>query len=233
MKSVPLTAYARNANGRNAVKRLRREGRIPVVIYGRKSPPESLELKEREMDKVITHSASENVLVDLEISSGETRPRRLALVQEVQHDPLTGNVLHVDFHEVAPDEKVTITVPVETLGTPAGVKAGGVLEHVLFKLKVRALPADLPLVLEVDVSAMELGQVLHLREIPIPPGVEILGDRNVPVIAVAQPRAEVEEAPAAAEGAAATPAPTAEVEMIKEKKGEEAAATEPKKAEKK
>src|SRR5690606_27740821 len=126
--------------------------------------------------------------------------------------------LHVDFHEVAPDEKVTITVPLETVGTPIGVKSGGVLEHVLFRVRVRALPADLPLVIEVDVSSLELGKVLHLGEVPLPPGVEVLGDKNVPVLAVAQPKTEVD----AATGEAGA-APTSDVEMIKEKKGEEGA----------
>lgn len=218
MKSVPLTAYARSVTGRNAVKKLRTSGRVPTVIYGRKCEAKTLELNQRDLEKLIAHSASENILVDLEIS-GDSAPKRLALVQDVQHDPLTGKVLHIDFHEVSADEKVTVTVPVETVGIPVGVKDGGVLEHVLFKLKVRALPADLPLVLEVDVTQMALGKVLHLGEIPAPAGVEILGDKGVPVLAVQAPKSEAEEA--AAEAATASPT---EVEMIKEKKGDEAAA---------
>jgi len=226
MKSVPLTAYARSVAGRNAVTKLRGAGRIPTVIYGRKAAAQTLELNQRELDKLIAHSASENILVDLSIE-GDARPTRLALVQEVQHDPISGKVLHIDFHEVAPDEKVTVMVPVEAVGTPIGVKDGGVLEHVLHKLKVRALPADLPLVLEVDVSGLALDRVLHLGEIPVPAGVEILGDKNVPVLSVAAPKAEVEETPA--EGAATA---SAEVEMIKEKKGDEAAAPDAKEAKK-
>ncbi len=216
MKSVPLTAYARSVAGRNAVKKLRGAGRIPTVIYGGKSPSQTLELNQREIDKLIAHSASENILVDLAVE-GDARPARLALVQEVQHDPITREVLHIDFHEVSPTEKVTVMVPVETLGVAVGVKDGGVLEHVLYKIKVRALPADLPLVLEVDVSGMTLNQVLHLGEIPVPEGVEVLGDKKVPVLSIAPPRTEV-EATTATDGAAA-PA-TTDVEMIKEKKDE-------------
>jgi large subunit ribosomal protein L25 len=131
-------------------------------------------------------------------------------------------VLHVDFHEVAEDEKVTVMVPVETVGEAAGVKTGGgVLEHVLFKIKARALPKDLPEVITVDVSHLNIGQAIHLGEIKAPPGVEILGEKQIPVIAVAAPRTEEEEAAEAAEAAA-----PGEVEMIKEKKeeGEEGAA---------
>jgi large subunit ribosomal protein L25 len=219
MKSVPLTAYTRSVAGRNAVNKLRAAGRVPTVIYGGKTASQTLELNQRELDKLIAHSASENILVDLAIE-GDARPVRLALVQEVQHDPISGSVLHIDFHEVSPTEKVTVMVPVETVGTPVGVKDGGVLEHVLHKLKVRALPADLPEVLAVDVSAMALNKVLHLGEIPAPSGVEILGDKNVPVLSVAAPRAEVEATPAEGEAAAGA----ADVEMIKEKKGDDAAA---------
>jgi len=218
MKSVPLTAYTRSVTGRNAANKLRGAGRIPTVIYGRKRAAQTLELNHRELDKLISHSASENILVDLSIE-GDTGPKRLALVQDVQHNPLTGKVLHIDFHEVAPDEKVTVFVPVQAVGMPAGVKDGGVLEMVLHKVRVRALPADLPLVLEVDVTGIALGKSLHLGEIPPPANVEILGDKKVPVIAVAAPRSEAEEA---ATDAAATPA--GEVEMIKEKKDDEGGA---------
>jgi large subunit ribosomal protein L25 len=154
----------------------------------------------------------------------DARPKRLALVQEVQHHPLTGNVLHVDLHEVAEDEKVTIMVPVETAGEAEGVKTdGGVLEHVLFKIKVRALPKDLPELITVDVSHLKIGQAIHLGDIKPPEHSEIIGDKHISVIAVAAPRTEEEEA---AELAAAAEAVPGEVEMLKEKKeeGEEGAA---------
>ena len=208
--------------GRRAgAKKLRSEGRIPAVIYGRQVKPQNLEVSSKEMGNLIEHSVSENLLVDLAVEKDD-RPKRLALVQEVQHHPLTGSILHVDFHEVAENEQVTIMVPVETIGEAVGVKTdGGVLEHVLFKIKARALPKDLPEVLTVDVSHLKIGMAVHLGEIQAPPGVEILGDKQVPVIAVAAPRTEEEEA-AAAEAAVAP----GEVEMIKEKKeeGEEAPA---------
>src|SRR5204863_7844628 len=117
---------------------------IPAVIYGRQAKPQNLELSAKEMENLIHHSVSENLLVDLAVKD-DARPKRLALVQEVQHHPLSGNVLHVDFHEVAENEKVTIMIPVVTVGEAIGVKtSGGVLEHVLFKIKARALPKDLP-----------------------------------------------------------------------------------------
>jgi large subunit ribosomal protein L25 len=221
MKSVPLNAAPRALGRRAGAKKLRSNGQIPAVIYGRQAKPQSLEVEAKEMENLIHHSVSENLLVDLAVKD-DGRPKRLALVQEVQHHALSGKILHVDFHEVAEDEKVSIKVPVETTGEAVGVKTGGgVLEHVLFKISVRALPKDLPEVITVDVSNLNIGQAIHLGEIQAPPGVEFLGDKNIPVIAVAAPRTEEEEAAEAA--AAAAPG---EVEMIKEKKeeGEEGAA---------
>ena len=214
MKAVSLNAFPRALARGRQVKQLRATGRVPAVIYGGKTQPRNLELVRKELEDLIHHSASENILVDLAVDQA----KHLALLQEVQHHPLHGNVLHVDFHEVAPDEKVTIMVPVETTGEAAGVKTGGgVLEHVLFKIKVRALPKDLPEQLIVDVTALELGKSIHLGDIKPPEGVEILGDKKVSVISVAMPKTEEEEAAEAAEGAAAA---AGDVEMLKEKKEE-------------
>lgn len=220
MKSVALNAAPRSALRRGPVKKLRSNGKVPAVIYGRTTQPQSLEVGAKELSDLLSHSVSENILVDLTIN-GDARPRRLALVQEVQHHPLSRAILHVDFHEVTEDERVTITVPLETTGEPLGVKVGGgTLEHVLFKLKVRALPKDLPEAIVVDVSHLDLGKSIHIGEIQPPPGVEILGEKKVVVLAVAGPKTEEE---AAAEEAVTAPGGPTEPEVIKEKKPEAAA----------
>ena len=211
-----MSAQPRAAVKHSAVKKLRATGQIPAVIYGRLAPPQNLQLNTREFGDAIAHHASENILVDLAVP-GDQRPQRLALVQEIQHHPLHGHILHVDFHEVAPDEKVTINVPVESSGEAVGVKTGGgVLEHVMFRLKVRALPKDLPEVILVDVTSLEIGKAIHLGDIKPPDGCEILGHKELTVLAVAAPVTEAQEAAATA---AATDAP-AQPEMIKEKKEE-------------
>ena len=222
MKSVALKAFPRTLARRAGVKKLRASGRVPAIIYGRRTSPQNLEIGLNEIEDLIHHSVSETILVDLAVEGGGAQGQRLALVQEVQHHPLSGKVLHVDFHEVAENERVTVTVPVETVGEAAGVKTGGgVLEHVLFKIKVRASPRDLPELINVDVSQLEIGQSIHLNEIPLPPGVEVIGDKNIPVISVAAPITEAQEA--AALEAATTP--LAEPEVIKEKKEEGEAET--------
>ncbi|HEX4350249.1 MAG TPA: 50S ribosomal protein L25 [Verrucomicrobiae bacterium] len=212
MKSVALKAYPRSQVQRAEVTKLRRAGRVPATIYGRQAKPQNLEVGFDEITDLLHHSASENLLVDLAVEN-DARSKRLALVQQVQHHPLSGKVLHVDLHEVAEDEKVTVQVPVETVGEAAGVKTGGgTLEHVMHKLKVRCLPKDLPEQINIDVTALEIGKAVHIGEVVAPAGVEILGDKSRAVVAVAAPRAE-EEVAAAAPGAA-------DVEMTKEKKEE-------------
>lgn len=215
MKSVALKAYPRTLSGRGGSKKIRSAGRVPAVIYGRGTKPENLEVAGKDLETAIHGAASEVVLVDLNVD----KSKRLALIQSIQHEPLSGRMLHIDFHEVKEDEKVTINVPLETEGEAAGVKTGGgVLEHVLFKVKVRAFPKDLPDVLRVDVSALEIGKSIHLGELKAPEGVEILGNKGAPVVAVAAPITEAAEAAAAEAGGAPT-----QPEMIKEKKEEGAA----------
>jgi large subunit ribosomal protein L25 len=216
MKSVPLKAFPRSLTRRSGSAKLRASGRVPAVIYGGQTKPQALEIQTRDLENLVNHSVSENLLVDLSVSEDQ-RPKRLVLLQEIQHHPLSGAFLHVDFHEVAEDEKVTITVPVETVGEPAGVKTGGgILEHVLFKIKVRALPKDLPEFIQIDVNHLELGQSIHLGEIKPPEGTEILGDKHITVVSVAAPRTEAQEE------ATLAGAPAGELEVIKEKKDETA-----------
>ncbi len=222
MKTVPLNAYPRSLARRGGAKKLRASGRVPAVIYGRQTEPKNLEIDRIELRNLIHGSVSENLLLDLSVVQ-DAKPKRLVLVQEIQHHPLSGDVLHVDLHEVSESEKVTVMVPVETVGEAVGVKTeGGVLEHVLFKIKVRALPKDLPELIEVDVSHLAIGQSVHLGEIKPPAGVEVLGDKAISVISVAAPITEAQEAAEAEAAAAAVPG---DVEMLKEKKEEGAPAT--------
>jgi len=224
MKALALSASPRSSTRRKGARSIRNAGKIPANIYGKTAPAQNLEVDARAFGDLVHTAHSEIILVDLTVT-GDTRPSRLALVQDVQHHPLDGHVLHVDFHEVRPDERVTIRVPVETKGDCKGVKAGGTLEHVLLKVRVRALPKDLPDQLLVDVTDLDVGKAIHLGEIVAPEGVELLGNKEVTVLACA--------APVAAEAETTTPAAGADgkqPEMIKEKKADEAAKPDDKKA---
>jgi large subunit ribosomal protein L25 len=216
MKSVALNAHPRTQARRKGANAVRTAGRIPAVIYGKHNPPQNLEVDIEEFDLVVHQAHTEIILVDLTIK-GETGNQRLALVQDVQHHPLSGAMLHIDFHEIKPDETITVEVPVEAHGVPEGVKTGGgTLEHVRFHLKVRCLPKDLPEQITVDVAHLKVNQTLHIGEITAPEGVELMGDKKIPVFAVAAPLVE-EAAATPAEGDAKQP------EMIKEKKDAAAA----------
>ncbi len=205
-KQVKLTAQRRTAVGRSAVRKLKATGAVPAVIYGGKNEPEPLQVSRREINAMLSHASGENFLVEIEIA-GETN--RLAMVQEVQHTPLGGDVLHVDFHAVSMDEMIEADVPLEALGTANGVKNfGGLLEQNLRTLSIECLPRDLPDLIQVDVSALNIGDSIHVREIPLPAGVTTRVPAELTAFSVLEPT--VEEAPAAT-------APTAP-EVITEKK---------------
>jgi len=213
-KQAKLTATRRTALGRSAVRKIKNEGAVPAVIYGGTNQPEPLQVLRRDINALLSHAAGENILVELEISGEGTN--RLALVQEVQHAPIGGAVLHIDFHAVSMDEMIDADVPLEATGIANGVKNfGGLLEQSLRSLGIQCLPRDLPDVIRVDVSALNIGDAIHVREIPLPEGVSTRVSPDLTAFSVMPPT--VEEAPAAAAVAAAP-------EVIKEKKEEPEAA---------
>ena len=213
-KQVKLAAERRTGIGRSAVRKLKSAGNVPAVIYGAKDAPEALQISRRAIDAILSHASGDNILVELEVAGGGNR---LALVQEVQHSPVGGDVLHVDFHAVSMDEMIEADVPLETTGIANGVKNfGGLLEQNLRSLSIECLPRDLPDVITVDVSGLNIGDAIHVREIALPPGVTTRVPADLTAISVLAPT--VEEEPVAVAEVAAAP------EVIKEKK-EEADAT--------
>lgn len=185
-KAQSLTAHSRKRSGSGALNSLRREGLIPAVVYGKSQPSLNVRLNGKQVETVLHHSVSEQILVNLTIEdTGETR---LALIQDVQHNPLTGAIIHLDFHAISENERIHANVPLELVGDAAGVKAGGLLEHLVHKLEVQCLPKDLPEIIRVDVSGIEVGKALHLREIPLPEGVRASADGELIVALVSEPR---------------------------------------------
>ncbi len=213
-KQVKLAAQNRPHVGRSAVKKIKMQGLVPAVVYGAKQEPQHLQLLAKDVKNVLSHATGENLLVELEIA-GEGKPvNRLALIQEVQHHPLRGDVLHVDFHAVSADEKIRAHIPVETVGEPVGVKTGGgLLEVPMHSLEIECLPKDLPDTIVVDVSGLGLSESLHIRDLKLPSGVVARADGELTVVRVAAPTVQAE--PVAGATAAAEP------EVLKEKKAEE------------
>jgi large subunit ribosomal protein L25 len=215
-KQVKLSARPRSESGRNAVKQVRARGGVPAVIYGSKDKPANLEVSRRDIEALLSHAVGENILVDLQIEEGGKTTSRLSLIQEVQHHPLRREVLHVDFHAVSMTEKISADIVIESVGEPDGVKNfGGLLEQSMRSVTIRCLPQNLPEIIRVDVSALKIGDSIHVRDLPLPAGVEADEDADLTVFIVAEPA--VAEEPVVA---AAPESP----EVIKEKKPDAAAA---------
>src|SRR5881398_1046876 len=211
-KQVKLKAEPRTATGRSAARRLKARGIVPAVVYGGKEKSQPLQVSARDINAMLSHASGENILVELEIT-GQKAPRT-ALLQEVQHSPLGGDVLHVDFHAISMDEKITADVPLEALGIANGVKNfGGLLDQNLRALPIECLPRDLPDKVTVDVSALNIGDSIHVRDIKLPSGVTAKVQPDLTAFSVLAPAVEEEPVAAVAEAAVGP-------EVIKEKKEE-------------
>jgi len=211
-KQLKLSARPRTESGRNAVKAVRARGAVPAVIYGAKAAPANVEVDRRDIEALLSHAVGENILVELEIKDGPKTESRLSLIQEVQHHPVRRDILHVDFHAVSMDEEIEAEIPIEPVGEPVGVKTyGGLLQQSMRSFAIRCLPKDLPEIIHANVSALNIGEALHVRDIQLPSGVTAAADPDLTVFLVSEPTvataAESSETPAAPE-------------VIKEKKAE-------------
>ena len=211
-KQVKLKVERRDDTGRSAARKLKARGVVPAIIYGAKQKPQPLQVSVRDINAMLSHASGENILVELEIA-GE-KSNHMALVQEVQHSPVGGDVLHVDFHAISMDQKIHADIPLEALGVPTGVKNfGGLLEQNLRTLSIECLPRDLPDRVTVDVSALNIGDAIHVRDIQLPSGVTAKVQLDLTAFSVLEPAVEEEPVAAAAEAAAGP-------EVITEKKPE-------------
>jgi len=226
MEQVKLEAKVRSELGKEVVKRERVKGTIPAIVYrkGEKSTP--LFLDRKAMESALHTSAGENALINLKIGGDDKAKPKTCIIKEIQHDPLSGKILHVDFNEISLTEEIKIDVPLASKGESVGVKQdGGVLEHLLWEIQVECLPTDIPKKLEVDVTNLKIGDALFVKDIIAPKGVKILNDPEVRIFAVEKPiEIKPEEAAIAEETAPAEP------EVLKQKKPEEIAAEEAAKA---
>src|SRR5213082_1159086 len=218
-KQVKLKVEPRTETGRSAARRLKTRGIVPAVVYGGKQKSQSLQVSARDINAMLSHASGENILVELEIAG--QKASRTALLQEVQHAPVGGDVLHVDFHAVSMDEKIQADVPLEALGVSTGVKNfGGLLEQNLRVLPIECLPRDLPDKITVDVSALNIGDSIHVRDIKLPSGVIAKVQAELTAFSVMAPVVEEEPVTAEAEAAAAA---GPEVITAKKEEGEAAA----------
>ncbi len=190
MEHSKLKVEVRNETGKGVARSLRREGRVPAVIYGG-GKTLSLSASLKDVEKALHTHAGRNALFDLEITATKGSRKALTLVRDIQRDPITGTILHLDFFEVSEKSKVRNKVPLEVIGdVPAGVKKGGILDFVMRELHVECLSSKMPDHIKVDASALEINQTLHVRDLSLPPGVTVLDDEGAVAIHVIPPKTE-------------------------------------------
>lgn len=222
MEQAQLEVFLRSGKGKGVARRIRREGKIPAVLYGRKLGTFHLALKPEALKKILTSGARENTLIGLKVSGPGSAKigHQVVMLKDLQVHPTTQSYLHADFYAVAMDVKIEVEVPINLTGKAEGTKVGGILAQPLRELRIRCLPSDIPEFIEVDVSSLNIGDSTHVRDIPGSDRCEIMTDPDITLASVTPPisEAKYEEIVAAAEGEREIAQP----ERIGEKKEEAA-----------
>jgi large subunit ribosomal protein L25 len=217
MERVQLNARLRESVGKNTVRRLRREGQVPAVVYGRGIDALPVVVDGKALRGALHTHAGLNVLIDLALSDGD-RAAQTVMVKEVQRDIFArANITHVDFHTIDLTEAVEAHVPITFLGTPKGVTEGGVLEIHLRDLLVECLPTQIPESIEVDVSGLVIGHAVHVSDLRVPSEVTVVTSPGEVVALVTTPKVVEEAAPAVPAAEAPAPEAAAEAKPAPEK----------------
>ena len=212
--TIELNAKIRNGTVKGVARKLRQARRLPGILYGRGAEPVLIDLDEREFTKSVGGHAVSNLIIDLRVD-GETGLVK-TLVREVQTNPLSGSVVHVDLNRISLTEQIEVEVPIELVGLATGVKnSGGILQHPIRTLTIKCLPQDLPDKITVDVSRLEINQSIKVSELDLG-GMTVLTDLETSVASVVPPAREEVVKPA--EEVAAAGAAPAEPELVEKKK---------------
>lgn len=199
MATAQLAASTREGTGKGPARTLRSSGKIPGIVYGHARKPVSLTLDTREFEKLLSHIAAESTVIELSLDGKTTK----TLIREIQRHPFKRQILHVDFQELVAGEKITVNIPIVLIGVPDGVRtSGGVLDQTLRELSIHVDPSAIPDHIEVDVTELIIGHSIHVSDLKLAEGIEVMTEAEASVCVVAAPRAVVEEAAAGAEPAA-------------------------------
>ena len=222
MAEIVVSATNRTDRGKNAARRLRRQGLVPGIVYGGTAGNVAVAVDPKALQKVLRSEAGRNTILKLDIAGHGPAN---AILKNWQVDPVKENFLHADFYRIAMDVAIRVTVPIHVVGEARGVKVdAGILELVIREIEVECLPGDIPERIDVDVTDLGINQSLRVSDVPAPPKVKVLQAADqvvVHVISVKEEEAPVAAAAPVAEGEAAAAAPTAEPEVIKKGKKEE------------
>jgi len=223
MATVSLSANSREGKGKGAARTLRSQGQVPAVIYGHGRDPQPLALNARDLDKLLSHIQAESTVIEVTVGGHTAK----TLIREIQRHPIKRQILHVDFQALVAGEKVTVSIPIVLQGIPEGVRLeGGVLDQTLREIEIEVDPSNIPDHVEYDVTNMVIGDSVHISDLKVPEGVEVMDDPETSVAVLAAPRAVIEETPAVAEAVEGEAGAVAEPEVIgrgKEDEDEEGA----------
>lgn len=194
MEEIILDVQLRSQVGTSSVKAIRRSGQIPAVVYGgKKNQPTVIQANRKQYEGIMRLHAGESVLFHINVFEGEKKLRDYsAIVKEEQIDPVTEEVVHIDFHRVSLKEKIDVFVPINVKGEAAGQKKGGAVDHPLWELEVTCLPTDIPQHIDVDISALDLGDAIHVGDLKLPVGVTTKHDPEAVVVSVVHAQQEEE-----------------------------------------
>jgi large subunit ribosomal protein L25 len=213
MAELALSARIREEKGKGTARKLRVKKFFPAIFYGPNTQPLSLSIKYSDFQAIVAERKGEHIILDLIIESDNERDKRTVMVKELQIDPIKNTYLHADFYEISMDRELSIDVPVRLINTPIGVTQGGILQQLRREVTISALPNKLVAYLELDVSGLEIGQSIHIRDINLPEGLKMTQEENETIAVVVAPALVVEKAEEVEE--------EAETEEGKEKTGPE------------
>ena len=192
MELIELKANIRNSVGKGQARALRRAEKIPAVLYGPGTEPVLLSVEINNLEKALKKSTASQALLNLTILNGENTSRT-AMIKELQTHPVSRNYQHIDFYEISMDRKIRVKIPVTVKGKSRGVEEGGILQIIRRELEILCLPAEIPETIEIDITDLDIGDSIHVKEIPFEGDIEIQADVNFTVITIVSPKAEVEE----------------------------------------
>jgi large subunit ribosomal protein L25 len=188
MPDITLTSEPRAEHGSRPSGRIRREGKVPAVIYGLGNDPVPISVPARELQHILAGESGSNTLINLDVAGDDM----LTLARQIQRHPTRGDLLHVDFIRIRRDVAVSADIPLHLVGEPTGVKDGGLLEQLVFNVTIEAMPGNIPVSIELDVEHLAIGDQLHFSDVTLPAGVETDLDADTVLATVAAPRVATE-----------------------------------------
>ncbi len=192
MELIELKANIRATVGNGPARRLRQAGQIPAVLYGPKTESVLLTVNKSDLDLALKQGRSGQIILNLVVQDNGETYTRPAMIKELQLHPLSRNYLHIDFYEIDLNRKITLGIPIVTVGSSVGVERGGVLQIIRRELEVECLPFEVPESIEIDITDLDMGDAIHLEDISLDGDVELLGEPNLTVVTVLSPKLEEE-----------------------------------------